>query len=177
MFNDIKIDFEFSHHSDLMVNATQMLKAFPNKRMSDFTENKSTNDFIGCALLDGNSRLINVSRKEDLLLIKKGSTTWMHRFLAYKFAAWLSPEFELWLYGKIDLIVMGYYKKINKSLKESAQRKLEIEELMVKLSDNEDFQKLEDLRKLENKASRNRSKEQRLQLDVFKTDLQNNQEK
>jgi len=34
--------------------------------------------------------------------------TWMNETLALKFAAWLNPKFELWVYGKIkELLLTG----------------------------------------------------------------------
>ena len=35
----------------------------------------------------------------------------MHRILALKFAAWLDPDFELWVYNTIDNILFGNYNK------------------------------------------------------------------
>lgn len=39
----------------------------------------------------------------------------MHRILALKFAAWLSPEFEVWVYTTIEQILFGRYKERDNS--------------------------------------------------------------
>lgn len=36
---------------------------------------------------------------------------YFNKRLALKFAAWLSPEFEYWIYSTIDEIVFGNYQK------------------------------------------------------------------
>lgn len=79
----------------LMVNATEMAKPF-KKETTHFLLNKQTKEFIG--VLDAKLRI------PSLTVIKGGnnSGTWMHQKLALKFAAWLSPEFELWVYDRIE---------------------------------------------------------------------------
>lgn len=50
----------------------------------------------------------------------------MHRVLALKFAAWLNPDFELWVYATIDDILFGSYKEDENDLREIARLKTEI---------------------------------------------------
>ncbi len=50
----------------------------------------------------------------------------MHRVLALKFAAWLNPAFELWVYATIDDILFGSYKEDENDLREIARLKTEI---------------------------------------------------
>jgi hypothetical protein len=49
----------------------------------------------------------------------------MHRILALKFAAWLDPYFEVWVYTTIDKIIFGNYREI----KEATVEKLKAEKL------------------------------------------------
>jgi len=42
---------------------------------------------------------LNIESKEDLIISKQKSGTWMHRVLALNFAAWLEPAFDLWVYA------------------------------------------------------------------------------
>jgi len=39
----------------------------------------------------------------------------MHRVLALKFAAWLDPAFELWVFTTIDTIILGHYKAMREA--------------------------------------------------------------
>jgi hypothetical protein len=88
--------------------------------------------------------------------------------LALKFAAWLDPYFELWVYKTIDFILFDYYKRIEESLKESAKRKNRIDEIKSKLAESEEFQELEQLELQEKQAAYARTKQNRQQLDMFR---------
>lgn len=107
------ISFEFKD-GNKMINATEMAKPF-KKRINDFLRLKNTKDYI--ILLDirysdsryGNSRN---GKRETLRVVQGGSPelqgTWMDEKLALKFAAWLSPAFELWVYDRIqELLTTG----------------------------------------------------------------------
>lgn len=166
-YGDFSIEFELAKNSNLLVNATQMMEAYPNKNMGNFIRNDGTKKFIECALLNANSHLINVKTREDLIISTKKGGTWMHRVLALKFAAWLSPEFELWVFNTIDDILFGKYKDFEKSLQESAKRKKEIAAIEAELKKDERFQKLAQLKKEEDKAKRARTKKNKTQLDLF----------
>jgi hypothetical protein len=94
-----------------MINATEMIKPFKNKRVNDFLRLKQTKDYI-FALEEryGNSR--NGDVQEVLRVVQGGipelQGTWMHEKLALKFAAWLSVDFELWVYDRIyELLLEG----------------------------------------------------------------------
>jgi len=79
-----------------MVNATEMIKAFPEKRMNNFTRTDETEAFV---------KLLESKTGKGVLTVNHGGSTpgtWMHQKLALKFAAWLSPEFELWVYDRIE---------------------------------------------------------------------------
>lgn len=92
----------------------------------------------------------------------------MHRILALKFASWLNPAFELWVYRTIDFILFDYYKRLEESLKESAKRKNRIDELKNTLLENPDFAELEQLELTEKQASYARTKQNRNQLEMFR---------
>lgn len=106
-----RITFDFGDGKE-MVNATEMLKVFPKRRMNDFLRLKQTKEFM--ELLepqDGNSR--DGDKQRVVRIVRGGNDptlrgTWMHETLALKFAGWLNPEFELWVYGKIkELLLEG----------------------------------------------------------------------
>lgn len=94
------ISFEFED-GNKMVNATQMAKSF-GKRVDNFLRLQGSKDYI--LLL--NSRYSDVREREVLRVIRGGTPelqgTWMDEKLALKFAAWLSPAFELWVYDRIE---------------------------------------------------------------------------
>jgi hypothetical protein len=110
-----------------MVNATQMAKVF-NKNVKDFIRNENTKTFIAECLKRENSPFLNIKNESDLIDSKQKSGTWMHRILALKFAAWLNPAFELWVYSTIDTLIMGHYKK----MEEAQIEKLRLEKELKK---------------------------------------------
>lgn len=106
------ISFEFSDQQK-MINATEMAKPFQGKFVADFLRLKGTKAYI--ELLEkryGDSHI--APQKEVLRVIKGGDAreglqgTWMDEKLALKFAAWLSAEFELWVFDRIyELLTTG----------------------------------------------------------------------
>ncbi len=167
IFNGIEVDFQIDKTSNVMVNATQMAKIY-DKLPKDFLKNDDTKSFIEVCLRKENSPFLNVKSEEDLVTTSQKFGTFMHRVLALKFAAWLNPAFELWVYKTIDFILFDYYKQIEESLKQSANRKNRIDELKEKLFDNSDFNELEQLELQEKQASYARTKQNRNQLDMFR---------
>lgn len=165
-YNNQEIEFDPSS-SALMVNATEMAKVF-GKRIDVFLKTEPTKEFI--KLLEftptgGNSRPL---KKVEIIQTKGQSGTWMHRILALKFAAWLDPKFELWVYQTIDEILFGSYRRMEESLRLSAQRKNRIEELKNALGVSPEFLELQRLELEERQASYGRTKENRHQLELFR---------
>lgn len=104
------ITFDFKD-GQKMVNATEMRKAFPSKKVNDFLRLKQTKEFIKVLeSRDGNSRHGN---KYKAFRVIQGGTpelqgTWMDERLALKFAGWLNAHFELWVYDRIlELLSTG----------------------------------------------------------------------
>lgn len=92
-FKNTLIAFDTSNE---MVNATDMIRAFPGKRMNDFLRLKGTKEFV--SLLESKTGI-------PVTVVKQGGSeqgTWMNKVLAYDFAAWLDPEFRLFVYQVFD---------------------------------------------------------------------------
>ncbi|WP_088656237.1 phage antirepressor KilAC domain-containing protein [Geofilum rhodophaeum] len=96
VFNYQGNNITFLSDKDLMVNATEMLRSFPSKRMSDFTNSQSTHAFCEALYRKTGIPVLEVTHGG------RSAGTWMHQKLALKFAAWLSPDFELWVYDRIE---------------------------------------------------------------------------
>lgn len=133
IYQDTQIHFALQNEGHVMVNATEMAKAF-NKETRVFLKTAHAKAFIDVLLStpnDGyisvknssllkNERAPNGARSENLI-IPKGSNKiidnrghmgiYFERRLALKFAAWLSPEFEVWVFSTLDTILFGNYKK------------------------------------------------------------------
>ncbi len=103
-YKEQEISFNFGD-GNRMINATQMAQAF-DKKPNHFLRSKQTQAFINAL-----SQVANLQLEKIVKVIHGGNQhgTWMHEQLALKFAAWLSPEFEVWVYNKIqELLHQGY---------------------------------------------------------------------
>ena len=122
-YKDIEIEFyPTGKDENVIVNASQMAKPF-NKKPKDFLKNENTDAFLKECLTEENSPQLGVNSKQDLVVVKANSGTWMHKILALKFAAWLSPAFELWVYITIDKIIHETYRKIRDVTKKKYELK------------------------------------------------------
>jgi hypothetical protein len=166
-FNQQEVDFEHSNEK-LMVNATQMAKIF-GKDVFQFTRIEGTKSFINSCLKPQNCGLLGVNCEADLIVSTQKSGTWMHRVLALKFAAWLDPDFEVWVYSTIDQLVFGRYKRMEESLRLSAIRQNRIEEIKNELRDDDRFAELERLIFEDGQLMRGRQRENKSQLDLFRS--------
>ena len=110
-YNDNEIQFSVDpNDKNLMINATEMAKVF-DRRIDFFLKTDHAKAFIEVlefTPFGGNSEPLT---KEEIIKTSHKTGTWMHRTLALKFAAWLDPKFEVWVYSRIDEIIFGYYKK------------------------------------------------------------------
>lgn len=111
--------FQYENHpisfdldGEVMINATQMARPFPMKRLNSFSTNKQTLDFA--MLLQSKTGIPVLTTKHG----GKNNGTWMHQKLALKFAAWLSPEFELWVYDRIEELLTTGKTEIRQLSKE-----------------------------------------------------------
>ncbi|MEI6143742.1 MAG: KilA-N domain-containing protein [Mariniphaga sp.] len=166
-FNNQEVDFE-QNDQTLMVNATQMAKIF-GKLVAHFMANDSTKNFISACLNNRNSDYLNVKTEEDLISSTQKSGTWMHRVLALKFAAWLDPDFEVWVYSTIDELLFGRFRRIEESLRLSAARKNRIDLLRDELRSEERYAELERLELEERQSAYSRGKENKNQLELFRS--------
>lgn len=172
IYNDKTIDFDFNQDSDVMVNANQMAKVF-GREMKDFNKLESTKNFIEACLISEDSSLIGIEKKENLIISKRNSGTWMHRILALKFAAWLDPNFEVWVFTTIDKLLLGDYHEQREATKAKLKAENELEakkkELLKKYPEFKDFvdieEKINEADKRRNKAMRESLKQLKLQFN------------
>jgi hypothetical protein len=165
-YKNQEIEFDPSS-SALMVNATEMAKIF-GKRTDVFLKTDHAQAFIKVLKLPPNGGSLGIKSTDDIIQERGRNGLWMHRILALKFAAWLDPNFELWVYQTIDEILFGAYRRMEESLRLSAQRKNRIDELKNALGVSSEFLELQRLELEERQASYGRTKENRNQLDLFR---------
>lgn len=116
-FEGKPISFE-AKEGDKFVSATQMAKAF-DRRLQDFFRTNPTINYLQALHrhIEGTDAVQPKVRSRPsieelanafphLIKVIRGGEpdlqgTWIHERLALKLAAWLSPEFELWVYDTI----------------------------------------------------------------------------
>lgn len=127
IYQDTEINFSVNpNDKNVMINATEMAKVF-NKRIDFFLKSAHAKAFIKVLEFTpygGNSEGLNPL---EIIQTKGVKGTYFNRILALKFAAWLNPEFELWVYSKIDEILFGNYKKHWEAHALQEQTKVEME--------------------------------------------------
>jgi 7-keto-8-aminopelargonate synthetase-like enzyme len=94
-----------------MVNATDMLKAFPEKRMNNFLRLDSTKEFMNAL-----NKKLNAPNSAIRKSTGRYGGTYMHKLLAYKFAGWLNAEFELFVYEVFDNVINEKLKNQQRQL-------------------------------------------------------------
>lgn len=154
VFNENSIAFVLDKNNGMMVNATDMAKVF-GKKVNHFLENDSTKNFITACLNNRNSGYLSIKSESDLIDARQKSGTWMHRVLAIKFAAWLSPEFEVWVYSTIEKLLFGKHVDREKSFERTVKLQKEVDELKEKADKTgDDFERYLDLdRKLKHEKA------------------------
>lgn len=136
LYNEIDINFLINpNNSNIMINATQMAKAF-NKRVDVFLKSDHAQNFIHTLELTPFGGRSEPLKKDEILKTINGSVTWMHRVLALKFAAWLDIDFELWVYSTIDDILFGNYKKHWTAHATQEEAKLHLQDIKEKMLEN-----------------------------------------
>jgi hypothetical protein len=177
-WNHELIEFEVIE-GRVMVNATQMAKAF-DRLPKDFLKTETTELFIiECLKRENYPFLFGVQEdnyplenSEQLLMYVihggRKNGTWMHRILALKFAAWLDPAFELWVYITIDRILFDHYRRMEESLRRSAARQNRMDQIKARLNEVPEFMELQTLELEEKQESYRRSKENKNQLELFR---------
>lgn len=168
IYQDTKIHFALSTDKNVMVNATEMAKAF-NKRIDHFLKSDHAKKFINELLITpygGNKTPLTM---DEIIISNKKAGTYFTRILALKFAAWLDTKFELWVFSTIDEIMFGEYKIHQQAIEATLKAEKEIEKLEVELAQNPAFQRIQALQsfiKTKDSEKRKALKEKKSQIEM-----------
>lgn len=94
-YNGTNITFELAN-GDVMVNLTDVAKAFPEKNLSTIVNSKEIKQYV--------ARLAAIKNfiASDLLKVENGVGTWAHQKVALRVAQKLSPDFSIWVDTKLE---------------------------------------------------------------------------
>lgn len=180
-FDNKVIEFDLSGE-DVMINATEMGKVY-GKEPYDFLKQEGTKKFISelksaipafssdpeSVLNPANGLLSDESIvRTDRGKALDGGATWMHRQLALKFAAWLNPKFEVWIYNTIDRLLFEHARRTSEELKEKAKLSDRRDELISRLQSLPDFQEFMQVEYKIRQASNRIAKFNNNQLSIFR---------
>lgn len=133
IYEDTEIHFLVNpDQENVMVNATEMAKAF-GKETREFLRNQNTKSFIQIAETEPYS--VGNYPPNNLKMIENRSRNgvYFHRILALKFAAWLDPKFEFWVFSTLDELMFGHYKKHWEAHTRQEAARLKMETLKQKM--------------------------------------------
>lgn len=89
----------FSNEKNVMVNLTEVAKAFPEKNLTQIINSQEIKDYC-----DALTKLQNYSLA-DLLEVRRGGInpgTWAHQKVALRVAQKLSPDFAIWVDTRLE---------------------------------------------------------------------------
>lgn len=94
-YNGTNITFQLGN-GDVMVNLTEVAKAFPSKNLSTIVNSKEVKEYI--------SKMVAIKNfiATDLLRVENGIGTWAHQKVALRVVQKLSPEFAIWVDERIE---------------------------------------------------------------------------
>lgn len=133
VFNYNGSNITFSSENGVMVNATEMARAF-DKRPVDYLRLPST-----AILINAIVRKSHISENQ-LIITKQGSATngggtWMNEDVALDFAQWLSVDFRLWCNDRIKELLKHGMTATQPTLEEIVDNPDLVIELAVKLKE------------------------------------------
>lgn len=97
----------------------------------------------------------------------RNNGTWMHRLLAIDFAAWLNPQFNVWILRTMEEILFGRILEKRRRTERAARRRKEIRELESKIGQLDLVQRLEQLKREEKADWKMVADEYNQQVDLF----------
>ena len=169
IYQDTAIHFALSNNKNVMINATEMAKAF-NKKTELFLKSDHAKSFIEELNLQPNGGQIIDNRGRNGI--------YFTRILALKFAAWLDTKFELWVFSTIDEILFGDYLKHQNAIEATLRAEAELLVLENRLAQDPNFKRILELQEfIKTKDSEKRkalaAKKAQMKLD-FKTPSNDN---
>lgn len=134
IYQDTEIHFlVYSNDKNVMVNATEMAKVY-GKNTKLFLKSDHAKAFIETLKLGPNGPSLGEKLDEENIISFRGRNgIFFHRLLALKFAAWLDPSFELWVYARIEEVIFGNYKRHWDAHSRQEMARVEMDKMKLKL--------------------------------------------
>lgn len=129
IYEDTEIHFLVNPDQDhVMVNATEMAKVF-GKRVDHFMKSDHAKTFIQVM----EKEIICPPNGGQIIENRGRNGIYFHRILALKFAAWLDPKFEFWVFSTLDELMFGHYKQHYQAHARQEAAKIKMEALKERM--------------------------------------------
>lgn len=150
-YNGTNITFELAN-GDVMVNLTDVAKAFPSKNLSQIINSKEIKEYV--------DRLAAIRNyiASDLLKVENGIGTWAHQKIALRVAQKLSPDFAIWVDTRLEELITTGVTTVNNDDEVIAramavlQRRLEANKQQLQMARGTIEQQQEEIKQLQPKA-------------------------
>lgn len=150
-YNGTNITFELAN-GDVMVNLTDVAKAFPSKNLSQIINSKEIKEYV--------DRLAAIRNyiASDLLKVENGIGTWAHQKVALRVAQKLSPDFAIWVDTRLEELITTGVTTVNNDDEVIAramavlQRRLEANKQQLQMARGTIEQQQEEIKQLQPKA-------------------------
>ena len=140
IYQDTQIHFILGNEGNVMINATEMAKAF-NKKLDNYMRLDSTKNLISELILDEKSISAPSHLREQNVVYATNRATYFNRILALDFATWIDIKFKIWIYKSIDKILFGDLPvKRKEDLELKADLMIKNQNLLEKLHESELYQ-------------------------------------
>ena len=150
-YNGTNITFELAN-GDVMVNLTDVAKAFPSKNLSQIINSKEIKEYV--------DRLAAIRNyiASDLLKVENGIGTWAHQKIALRVAQKLSPDFAIWVDTRLEELITTGVTTVSNDDEVIAramtvlQRRLEANKQQLQMARGTIEQQQEEIKQLQPKA-------------------------
>lgn len=166
---------------DLWIDATAMAKPF-GKKPYEFLRLADTIEFVeayqnremkkqneGKNMSGIGQKTLPASYYSPFKTIEGGANagTFFNRVLSLKFAAWLSKDFELWVFETIDRLLNEERLERVKQIETMAARRVRKTQLLMKLETIPEYNELQEIMRQEQREANQRRRKASKQLTLF----------
>lgn len=157
---------------NVMINATEMAKVF-DKSVKIFLKKDHTKAFIETLKRGPYGLLLGPLEDHEIIDFRGRNGMFFCRPLALKFAGWLDPAFEVWVYTTLDDVVFGNYRLHWEAHARQEQAKKQMEQLkreMLISPTAENVRAYFEAERTIQQAKKDKTKAIRQQLNLFDDD-------
>lgn len=131
IYQDREIHFLLGNEKNVMINATEMAKAF-GKRTDHYLQNDTVKKFIEAIKVPDISGTLETNIIEN----RGRNGIYFCEILALDFASWLDVDFKVWIYRRIQEVLFGNAKKVGEKISEAELEKEKIKKLIKEARDS-----------------------------------------